>query len=166
MVPQDVNYRNALLCSRFIDFHREWEQCRVKLDVIRSRIMCGRVMLFVKTCLIPLHESCTRIITSRWLHSFTWVWHWTFTHLTFTKHKQSGMKRAELILGRRGQPAYVNSYFLLTARLLWHLIGRSVKTWGHVSHFVTLTLRRLMSYIYGAPILDVSRSHTTTQHSR
>ena len=38
-------------------------------------------------------------------------------------------------------------------------------------HFVQLqcymlTLRRLMSYIYGAPILDVSRSHTTTQHSR
>jgi len=29
-----------------------------------------------------------------------------------------------------------------------------------------LTLRRLMSYIYVAPILDVSRSHTTTQHSR
>ena len=29
-----------------------------------------------------------------------------------------------------------------------------------------LTLRRLMSYVYAAPILDVSRSHTTTQHSR
>ena len=29
-----------------------------------------------------------------------------------------------------------------------------------------LTLRRLMSYVYGAPILDVSRSHTTTQHRR
>ena len=29
-----------------------------------------------------------------------------------------------------------------------------------------LTLRLLMSYIYGAPILDVPRSHTTTQHSR
>jgi len=29
-----------------------------------------------------------------------------------------------------------------------------------------LTFRRLMSYIYAAPILDVSRSHTTTQHSR
>ena len=29
-----------------------------------------------------------------------------------------------------------------------------------------LTLRLLMSYIYGAPILDVSRSHTTTQHIR
>ena len=29
-----------------------------------------------------------------------------------------------------------------------------------------LTFRLLMSYKYGAPILDVSRSHTTTQHSR
>ena len=32
--------------------------------------------------------------------------------------------------------------------------------------FEWLTLRLLMSYIYGGPILDVSRSHTTTQHSR
>jgi len=31
---------------------------------------------------------------------------------------------------------------------------------------VCLTLRSLTLYIYGAPILDVSRSHTTTQHSR
>ena len=34
----------------------------------------------------------------------------------------------------------------------------------------SLTIRLLMPYIYiyiyGAPILDVSRSHTTTQHSR
>jgi len=29
-----------------------------------------------------------------------------------------------------------------------------------------LTLRLLMSYIYGAPILDVSSSHTTSQHTR
>jgi len=29
-----------------------------------------------------------------------------------------------------------------------------------------LTFRRVMSYIYGAPILDVCRPHTTTQHSR
>ena len=29
-----------------------------------------------------------------------------------------------------------------------------------------LILRLLMSYIYGAPILDVSRSHTTTHHGR
>jgi hypothetical protein len=38
----------------------------------------------------------------------------------------------------------------------------------HVSRIrvKSLTLRLLMFYIYGAPILDVSRSHTTTQHSR
>jgi len=38
----------------------------------------------------------------------------------------------------------------------------------HVSRIKVklLTFGLLMSYIYGAPILDVSRSHTTTQHSR
>ena len=38
----------------------------------------------------------------------------------------------------------------------------------HVSRIrvKSLTVRLLMLYIYGAPILDVSRSHTTTQHSR
>ena len=38
----------------------------------------------------------------------------------------------------------------------------------HVSRIrvKSLTIRLLMSYIYGAPILDVYRSHTTTHHSR
>ena len=38
----------------------------------------------------------------------------------------------------------------------------------HVSRIrvKSLTLRLLMSYIYGAPILDVSRTYTTTHHSR
>jgi len=36
----------------------------------------------------------------------------------------------------------------------------------HFLHVSRITLRLLMSYIYGAPILDVSRSHTTTHHSR
>ena len=37
----------------------------------------------------------------------------------------------------------------------------------HVSRIrvKSLTLRLLMSFIYGAPIFDVSRSHTTTRHS-
>ena len=46
---------------------------------------------------------------------------------------------------------------LLGAHLFLHVTKIRVKI---------LTFRRLMSYIYGAPILDVSRSHTTTQHSR
>jgi len=37
---------------------------------------------------------------------------------------------------------------------------------SRVLNLMSLTLRQLMSYIYGAPILDVSRSHTTTHHSR
>ena len=38
----------------------------------------------------------------------------------------------------------------------------------HISRITvkSLTFRLLMSYIYGVPILDVFRSHTTTQHSR
>jgi len=46
-------------------------------------------------------------------------------------------------------------------------IIRKVRAACHaLSRWTVLTLRRLTSYIYGAPILDVSRSHTTTQHSR
>ena len=44
-----------------------------------------------------------------------------------------------------------------------------IVTVGELDKFKTLlTVRLLMSYIYiyGAPILDVSRLHTTTQHSR
>ena len=39
---------------------------------------------------------------------------------------------------------------------------------GKKRSYTVLTLRLLMSYIYiyGAPVLDVSRSHTTTQYSR
>ena len=46
---------------------------------------------------------------------------------------------------------------LLGAPHFLHVSRRRVKL---------LTFRLLMSYIYGAPIIDVSRSHTTTQHSR
>jgi len=42
----------------------------------------------------------------------------------------------------------------------------SVKLLKTKHRLIYLTLRLLMSYIHGAPILDVSRSHTTTQHSR
>ena len=48
-------------------------------------------------------------------------------------------------------------------RVLRYTVVRIIPPMLHIN---TLTLRRLMSYIYGAPILDVSRSHTTTQHSR
>jgi len=49
--------------------------------------------------------------------------------------------------------------------------SKRLQWYGHVKRIQEerlpkLTLRSLTLYIYGAPILDVSRSHTTTQHSR
>ena len=54
----------------------------------------------------------------------------------------------------------LNSICYLLALLAHHFI--------HVSRIrvKSLTIRLLMSFIYGAPILDVCRSHTTTHHSR
>ena len=59
-----------------------------------------------------------------------------------------------------------NKWTISTAKC--HKRVSSTKKLAEVSlanRYEQLTLRRLMSYIYGAPILDVSRSHTT-QHSR
>jgi len=52
--------------------------------------------------------------------------------------------------------------------LICYLLALLAHHFLHVSRIrvKSLTIRLLMSYIYGAPILDVSRSHTTTQHSR
>jgi len=52
-----------------------------------------------------------------------------------------------------------------------HYSTRKQPNWEKKKHKIQnlspkLTLRSLTLYIYGAPILDVSRSHTTTQHSR
>jgi len=59
----------------------------------------------------------------------------------------------------------VNSYLKIYGFSMCKIILVRNKLLPTALWFV-LTLRRLMSYIYGAPILDVSRSHTTTQHSR
>jgi len=60
---------------------------------------------------------------------------------------------------------------LLVYKLDVHLRDERTKAWEPVEKALfsppaKLTLRLLMSYIYGAPILDVSRSHTTTHYSR
>ena len=52
---------------------------------------------------------------------------------------------------------------------VFHCFLLSICPLVHFTKITGLTLRLLMSYIYiyiyGAPILDVSRSHTTTHHS-
>ena len=64
--------------------------------------------------------------------------------------------RLELILK-------INLRNIKSFNILWTVC---CKRSGQFNQISFLTLRRLMSYIYGAPIFDVSRSHTTTQHSR
>ena len=56
--------------------------------------------------------------------------------------------------------------WLISSIQFFQLIRQGLVLHMSVLCLFALTLRRLMSYIYGAPILDVSRSHTTTQHSR
>jgi len=65
---------------------------------------------------------------------------------------------------------FLSSINPLNAELnpICYLLALLAQNFLHVNRIrvKSLTLRLLMSYIYGAYILDVSRSHTTTQHSR
>ena len=78
--------------------------------------------------------------------------------LTLSLHTHSQTECNDSILNPLN--AELNPICYLLALLDHHFL--------HVSRIRVklLTLRLLMLYIYGAPILDVSRSHTTTQHSR
>jgi len=92
------------------------------------------------------------------------------------KHRMFGGSRlaqSVLWIGRLWNSGLV-SFSTVTKRFFSSRQGRD-GVWGdadsHTSCILALfhcrlTVRWLMSYIYGAPILDVSRSHTTTQHSR
>jgi hypothetical protein len=56
--------------------------------------------------------------------------------------------------------------FLYDATLFSHYKAKGLWVPAQAPSKTHLTLRLLMSYIHGAPILDVSRSHTMTHHSR
>jgi len=83
-----------------------------------------------------------------------------------------GVQAASRLLSPHCPPITINTQVLKpisSAHTVWlHSTQNQLNPKAFCEHLVTshLTLRRLMSYIYGAPILDVSRSHTTTQHSR
>ena len=88
-----------------------------------------------------------------------------FTHWSFFTHPF-------LILWSL-RPDCVITILLMFVRVTWDAfswLGKTGDIWFTELNFSrhqnsSLTLRRLMSYTYAAPILDVSRSHTTTQHS-
>jgi len=77
-----------------------------------------------------------------------------------------------LIITDNNISAEINNRIALANRSYFGLVNilkvKNINRKYTVIIYKTLTLRLLMSYIYiyGAPILDVCRSHTTTQHSR
>ena len=128
---------------------------------------------------------CT-FVCLRKFWSLSWVTWRTFYSdtrpqiiLSFTLYKKKilsgfaighpGQRRVPLLVcmytgytQKNGTVSKVNKKFI--SRLTRAQRTPSVAATVQASH--ALTLGRLISYIYGAPILDVSRSHTTTQHSR
>jgi len=74
--------------------------------------------------------------------------------LRYPAHRRQGTDLKRIYSGAGLTPTLE---FHVSARLSLQIVEKMFKS---------LTLGLLMSYIYGAPILDVSRSHTTTQHSR
>ena len=85
-----------------------------------------------------------------------------FTAVFRTELERPTYKKSSAKCGKPINPLKpeLNPICYLLALLAHHFL--------HVSRIriKLLTFRLLMSYIYGAPILDVPRSHTTTQHSR
>ena len=73
-------------------------------------------------------------------------------------------------VSRLSNPTLIHVFNPLNPELnpICYLLAFLAHHFLHVSRIrvKSLTLRLLMSYIYGAPILDVSRSYTTTHHSR
>ena len=95
---------------------------------------------------------CVCMCVRAWCYQLT---HWGRGHLNCLNARSRGFFNNFNPLN-----AELNPICYLLALLAYHFL--------HVSRIriKSLTLRLLMSYIYGAPILDVSRSHTMTQHIR
>jgi len=94
-------------------------------------------------------------------------------HLSFFKGiipSLQNLNKEETLEFQMGVLQLISHINLLNAELnpICYLLALLAHHFLHLSRIrvKSLTLRLLMSCIYGAPILDVSRSHTTTHHSR
>ena len=105
-------------------------------------------------CFILLHINVSMVARTRWgPFSSIFIIHYHIEHLmTGNFHKN------DWVINPLNPE--LNPICYLLALLTHHFL--------HVSRIrvKSLTIRLLMSYIYGAPTLDVSRSYTTTHHSR
>ena len=97
------------------------------------------------------------------------VCHYILFHSTETPHyRQRKFPCCSTTAASRFTPAMVNPLNAELNPICYLLALLGAHHFLHVSRIriKLLIFKRLMSYIYAAPILDVSRSHTTTQHIR
>jgi len=112
--------------------------------VLHNPLAFGDVL---STCLGPYRPSSGRSFTNEYIHN-KWCQRCLY------------MKQNTCFL-----TAYVHNTRKCCPKCAHMESSYMHNTYSHLK-IIYLTLRRLMSHIYGAPILDVSRSHKTTQHSR
>jgi len=132
--------------------------------------MCGE-------CVFPSVNSSSRALTDSCCscHSQTsnllhWIWasrdqQWLVVVLRYAFAKKK-KKKTNLYLTESNSIPCCDWLTIAFERHTWQGHRHVHAAVSVLFNSKTLTLRWLMSYIYGAPILDVSRSHTTTQHSR
>ena len=110
---------------------------------------------------------CPRLVSGgkRW-----WSLHVTWILITFIQWRTGGRQNATGLVSLLWNTWCEGGRHERETRIERRISGQTARYQisMHSSWFILwiLTLRRLMSYIYGAPILDFSRSDTTTQHSR
>jgi len=151
-----------------LDF-TDWAYCAILMGLNCIYTWVGTVSLW---CTIFCYETFT-LFKTRWRNActppmcwqfFTWWW----LLVTKTCSKLHIIVYIVVFL--------MNNHFGYTTiqqdgayqKKIFTCLSQLIPSHPFLGNFKTklLTLRWLMSYIYGAPILDVSRSHTTTQHSR
>jgi hypothetical protein len=101
-------------------------------------------------------------------------WFWHISHILFIRRKVTGHSAICYEgIWRSGIALFIFNPLSPELNPICYLLALlGAHHFLHVNRIrvKSLTLRLLMSYvyiyIYGAPILDVSRSHTTTYHSR
>ena len=149
-----VRWRPLLKHSR----KRFWKFCVTRCSMLRETAATPSLMFcFKSTVVLPffsytliLRYSRWRIIPTRDIHSDEY---WGADEISTESQRQNHCFFNPL------KPE-LNPICYLLALLAHHFL--------HVSRIrvKSLTFRSLTLYMYWAPILDVSRSHTTTQHSR
>ena len=173
-----IKKMGLIVCPEMSVRNRHYSLCN-NPEERSSHLLHGRNLQSCK-----VHGRICRRQECKWgLHKEAVKWPLPVPAVWYCEHHSAW--QVYLVLGTRGlnkSPCFLLFFanascsgtvtiLLVPGHRLWRwwcgLLGEcSYHSDKEMQHGNCVTLRRLMSYIYGAPILDVSRSRTTTQHSR